>query len=69
MLFEIVKTACVVYLDRIADFEAVYGSLSSINVLLLWLYLSALILVLGAEYNLVRSRVSRNASESSLVNT
>ena len=56
MLFEIVKTAFVVYLDRIADFEAIYGSLSSIIVLLLWLYLSALILVLGAEYNIVRSR-------------
>jgi len=55
-LFEIVKTAFVFYLDRVANFEAVYGSLSSIIVLLLWLYLSALILVFGAEYNIVRAR-------------
>ena len=34
------------------------GIVGSIIVLLLWLYLSALILVLGAEYNIVRSRAS-----------
>jgi uncharacterized BrkB/YihY/UPF0761 family membrane protein len=37
----------------------VYGSLSSIIVLLLWLYVSALILILGAEYSIVRWRVRR----------
>jgi len=63
-LFELVKTVFVVYLDRIADFEAVYGSLSSIIVLLLWLYLSALILVLGAEYNIVRSQASTKVAET-----
>ena len=64
MLFEIVKTAFLVYLDRVADFEAIYGSLSSIIVLLLWLYLSALILVFGAEYNIVRSRASAATAET-----
>ena len=54
LLFELGKTVFVLYLDRIAHFEAIYGSLSSIIVLLLWLYLSALILILGAEYNIVR---------------
>jgi uncharacterized BrkB/YihY/UPF0761 family membrane protein len=36
-----------------AHFQAIYGSLSSIIALLLWLYLSALILIFGAEYNIV----------------
>lgn len=63
-LFELVKTAFVVYLDRIADFEAVYGSLSSIIVLLLWLYLSAVILIYGAEYSIVRSQASEAAAET-----
>jgi membrane protein len=63
-LFELVKTAFVVYLDRVADFEAVYGSLSSIIVLLLWLYLSALILVYGAEYNIVREKARPGAAET-----
>jgi len=56
LLFELVKAAFVFYLDRVAHFEAVYGSLSSMIVMLLWLYLSALILVLGAEYNIVRAK-------------
>ncbi len=53
-VFELVKRAFLFYLSRMADFEAVYGSLSSIIVLLLWLYVSALVLLLGAEYNIVR---------------
>lgn len=62
-LFEIVRTVFVVYLDQIAHFEAIYGSLSSIIVLLLWLYLSAVILVLGAEYNFVRAKADTAAPE------
>lgn len=53
ILFELSKTAFVLYLDHMAQFQAIYGSLSSIIVLLLWLYLSALILVFGAEYSIV----------------
>ncbi len=56
ILFELLKASFVFYLDKVAHFEAVYGSLSSIIVLLLWLYLSAVILILGAEYNIVRVR-------------
>ena len=55
VLFELGKAAFAVFLDRVAHFEAVYGPLTSIIVLLLWLYVSALILVLGAEYNIVRA--------------
>ena len=62
-VFELVKRAFLFYLGRVADFEAMYGSLSSIIVLLLWLYVSALVLLLGAEYNIVRWR-SRHPEES-----
>lgn len=58
LLFELLKAAFLLYLDRIAHFEAVYGSLSSIIVLLLWLYVSALMLVFGAEYNIVRAQTN-----------
>ena len=57
VLFELGKAAFLIYLDRAADFE-VYGSLSSIIVLLLWLYVSALVLIVGAEFIIVRSRSS-----------
>ena len=64
VLFELCKASFVLYLDRIAHFEVIYGSLSSIIVLLLWLYVSALILVLGAEYNIVRSQARKTATET-----
>jgi membrane protein len=62
VLFELGKAGFLLYLDRMANFEAVYGPLSSIIVLLLWLYLSALILVFGAEYNIVRWRAGTEAA-------
>ena len=62
-VFELGKRAFLLYLSRMADFEAVYGSLSSIIVLLLWLYFEALVLLLGAEYNIVRWQ-ERHGTES-----
>jgi len=63
-LFELGKNGFVLYLEKMADFKAVYGSLSSIIVLLLWLYVSALILIFGAEYNIARWQ-ARNESSGS----
>ncbi len=65
LLFEVLKACFVVYLERGTDLEALYGSLSSIIVLLLWLYLSAWVLILGAEFNIVRFQArSKRASEA-----
>jgi YihY family inner membrane protein len=49
LLFELGKAAFVLYLDNARSLEAVYGSLSSVIVLLLWLYFSSRILLFGAE--------------------
>jgi len=51
VLFELAKTLFVVYLDRIADYESVYGSVSSVIILLLWIFISAFIVILGAEFS------------------
>lgn len=48
-LIEIGKTVFVWYVEKAADYNAVYGSVSSIIVLLIWLYFAARILLLGAE--------------------
>lgn len=48
LLFEAGKSAFVFYLSRVANLEALYGSVSSIIVLLLWLYYSGRVLLLGA---------------------
>ena len=39
------------YLTRIADYGATYGSLGAIIALLTWIYLSAYVLIVGAELN------------------
>jgi len=59
-----IHVAPVLYLEKAADLKAVYGSLSSIIVLLLWLYVSAVILILGAEYSIVRWRSKHETADS-----
>jgi len=65
VLFELGKTAFVLYLNRAAHFQAIYGPLASISVLLLWLYVSAVILIIGAEYNIVRWKARTAARRDS----
>ncbi len=49
LLFEGAKFLFVWYLENLAVFSQVHGSLASVVVLLFWVYLSALILILGAH--------------------
>ena len=54
LLFELGKALFVLYLENVGSLEAVYGSLTSVIVLLLWLYFSARVLLFGAELIAVR---------------
>ena len=49
VLFEVSKNLFVWYLNTFASYDQVYGTLASVIVLLFWAYISALILILGAE--------------------
>ena len=49
LLFEALKQLFAVYVHTIATFDAIYGPLSSVIVLLFWVYLTATIVVFGAE--------------------
>ena len=62
LLFEIGKALFVVYLDNARSLQAVYGSLTSVIVLLLWLYFSARVLLFGAELIAVRRGDSHTRS-------
>ena len=56
------------YAVNFGNFNVVYGSLAGIMVLLLWVYLSALALVLGAEIAYVYSRIyGSNRSGQTLI--
>ena len=63
VLFELSKNLFISYLNRIASFENVYGSLTPVIILLLWAYVSSLILIVGAElsseYGRMRQGVAR----------
>ena len=39
------------YTENFSNYSAIYGALSAIIVLMIWLYLTALTLILGAEFN------------------
>lgn len=39
------------YVENLGRYSALYGSIGAVIVLLLWLYLSAIMLIIGAEFN------------------
>ena len=49
-LFEIARTLFVFYLENFANYQLIYGSITSIIALLVWIYYSAFIMILGAEF-------------------
>lgn len=49
VVFELAKILFLWYLENFAIFDQVYGSLASVIVLMFWAYLSAYLLILGAE--------------------
>lgn len=40
-----------IYVENFANYSVIYGTLGAVIVLLLWLYMTSLILILGAEFN------------------
>ncbi len=49
ILFEVAKNLFVWYLENFAGYNQLYGNVASIVVLMVWIYFSAFILILGAE--------------------
>jgi membrane protein len=47
--FELLKTGFRVYLERLSPYSLVYGSVTTVVVLLFWIYIGAAVFLLGAE--------------------
>jgi len=62
VLWEILKHAFVWYIATVADFGKVYGSISAVLVLLIWMHVSALILIWGGEFSAEYARYRRAAA-------
>lgn len=51
LLFEAARHLFVFYIASFASYKLVYGSLGAVVILLIWIYYSSYILILGAEFN------------------
>lgn len=52
-----------VYVENFADYSVIYGTLGAVIVLLIWLYMTSYVVILGAEYNAALAAVRGEASE------
>jgi len=50
------------YVERFANYSVIYGTLGAVIVLMLWLYMTAIILILGAELNAALAEIKLAAS-------
>ena len=62
ILFEGAKTLFVLYLGQFASYESVYGSVASVIILLVWIYISAFMVILGAEFSAEYGRMREGVS-------
>jgi membrane protein len=56
LLFELTKKGFVLYVVNFANYEVIYGALSTLPIFLIWIYLSWVVALLGAEVVAVLQR-------------
>jgi membrane protein len=64
-LWLIATLAFGLYVRHVADYNLLYGSVGAGLALLVWMYVLAVITLLGCEFNAVRERMSRRPLEQS----
>src|SRR5580700_9829899 len=57
VLWLLATTVFALYVRHIANYNVLYGSIGAVIALLVWMYLLAVISLLGCEYNAVRERL------------
>ena len=69
-LFEVGRTLAFFYLNHFSNYQMVYGSIASVILLLVWIYYSAIIFIIGAEltseYGRLRRGISRGVHSHSI---
>ena len=67
LAFEVGKNLFVFYLENFADYAKIYGSLGSVVAFLAWTYISAFILIAGAELSSEYGRMRQGVGQGRLV--
>lgn len=59
ILFEIGRVVFLYYVNNFTNYQAVYGAIGSVIAILVWIYYSAILVILGAEFTAEYSRLRR----------
>jgi membrane protein len=61
LLWEVAKQTFSWYVPRFAHFNKVYGSLGGVIILIVWVYYSSMVTVIGAEVSAIKAKVKNGA--------
>lgn len=56
-----------VYVENFSNYSVIYGTLGAVIVLLLWLYMTSFVLILGAEFNASLAAVRKEAAQETVI--
>jgi len=68
VFFEIARALFIFYLEHFANYQVIYGTVSSFVILLVWIYYSAFIVILGAEFTYQYGRTRNSVTADSSTN-
>ncbi|MGI2335238.1 MAG: YihY/virulence factor BrkB family protein [Dehalogenimonas sp.] len=68
LLFEILRYVFILFVSNFSNVQLVYGTIGSAIALMVWIYLSAMILLIGAEFNGQLKRVNEGTLTLALDN-